>query len=85
MAINSRLETDETMAGRAALSICESLLLALNDLNVFDSKQIRAVLVDAAATHSHAAAIASQNSEEHLEIAALIQRIIEGKNTVREF
>ena len=61
------------------------MLLALNDLNVFDNKQTRAVLVDAAATHSHAAAIVSPNSEEHLAIAALIQRIIDGKNSVRKF
>jgi hypothetical protein len=85
LAMTSRHITKTSTAGGAALSICESLLIALNDLNVFDDKETRAVLVDAAATHSHAAAIASPNSEEHLAIAALIQRIIDGKNSVRKF
>jgi hypothetical protein len=83
--MTSREIMKNTTAGSAALSICESLLIALNDLNVFDDKETRAVLVDAAATHSHAAMLESPNSKEHLAVAALIQRIIDGKNSVRKF
>ena len=43
-----------TTAGSAALSICESLLIALNDLAIIDDAQTRAVLIDAAATHRNA-------------------------------
>lgn len=44
-------DTDKTTAGAAALSICESLLIALNDLKIINDKETRAVLTDAAETH----------------------------------
>ena len=82
--MNDRDETDKTTAGTAALSICESLLIALNDLKIFDDKETRAVLQDAAATHRDAIA-GSPDAGEHRAVADLIDRIIDGKNSVRKF
>ena len=39
---------DKTVAGHAALSICESLLIAMRDLNLMTEKDVRDVLDDAA-------------------------------------
>ena len=75
-------DTDRTAAGTAALSICESLLIALNELKIMSDKEAHAVLVDAAATHRHAIP-ASQHPEEHRAVATLIERIMDGKNSVR--
>jgi hypothetical protein len=70
------------VAGLAALAICESLLLALNDRKILPEIEIMGVLVDAAASHTDAH---NQNglSGVHREVAALIQRIIDGGNSVR--
>ena len=68
--------------GKAALAICESLLLALNDRNILPEVEIMGVLMDAAASHANAPA--SDGKEvEHREVAALIQSIIDGGNSVR--
>lgn len=82
--MTDRDDTDKTTAGAAALSICESLLIALNDLKIIDAKETRAVLVDAAQTHRNAIA-GSTNAAEHRAVADLIDRIVEGKNSVRAF
>jgi len=82
--MNDRDETDKTTAGSAALSICESLLIALNDLKIIDDKETRAVLQDAAETHRNAIP-GSANPGEHRAIAELIDRIVHGKNSVRAF
>ena len=76
-------QIDKSVAGAAALSICEALLISLNDLKVMDDKEAHAVLVDAAATHRNAIS-ASQNPEEHRAVADLIERIMNGKNSVRK-
>jgi len=75
--------SDKTTAGMAALSMCESLLIALNDLKIIDDKETRAILEDAAATHRNAIPV-SPNPDEHRAVAALIERIIEGRNPVRK-
>ena len=49
--------------GMAALGICESLLLALADLNVLSEKDVRGLLTDVATTHNEAAA-GSQTPEQ---------------------
>ena len=82
--MNDRNDTDKSTAGAAALSICESLLIALNDLKIIDDKETRAVLTDAAETH-RIAMPGSPNPEEHRAIADLIDRIVDGKNSVRAF
>ena len=68
-------------AGVAALSICESLLLALSDLKIMGAKDMAGVLEDAAAVHRGAAA-ASPSAALHLEAAAMIDRIIAGENSM---
>lgn len=67
-------------AGRAALSISEALLLAMNDHALLPEHEIMGILRDAAATHENAT---GPDAEAHREVAALINRIIAGGNSVR--
>jgi hypothetical protein len=69
-------------SGMAALTICESLLLALNDRNILPEDDIMGVLSDAASTHETAAGTEAE-IEVHLHVAALIRKIIAGGNSVR--
>ncbi len=70
------------IAGEAALSICESLLLALNDRNVLPEKEIMGILRDAAAAHEDHPG-GDGKADFHAEVAALINAIISGGNSVR--
>ena len=70
------------ISGSAALAICESLLLALNDRNVLPEHEIMGVLKDAASTHSLWPA-ADGNVKFHTAVAKLINDIIAGGNSVR--
>jgi len=69
-------------AGQAALSICEALLLAMNDGGLLPEHEIVGVLRDAAATHENATG-SEPETETHQAIAALINQIIAGGNSVR--
>ena len=69
------------VAGLAALAICESLLLALNDRNVLPEREIVGILTDAAAAHS--VPPPGGNLDMHKAVAAMINRIIDGGNSVR--
>lgn len=71
-----------TNAGMAALTICESLLLALNDHKILPESDIVGILVDAADTHENAASEGS-DQEAHLAVVALIRKIISDGNSVR--
>ena len=71
-----------TTSGVAALSICEALLLALNDAKVLPEKEIIGVLKDAAASHENAGG-SDTEIEEHNAVATLINKIIAGGNSVR--
>jgi hypothetical protein len=68
-------------AGVAALTICEALLLALNDAKILPESEILGVLNDAATTHENAAAVG--DTEKHKAVATLINGIIAGGNLVR--
>jgi hypothetical protein len=70
------------VSGTAALAICESLLLALNDRNILPEREIMGILKDAAAAHQHAE---PQNGDNalHNAVAKLINGIIAGGNSVR--
>jgi hypothetical protein len=70
------------VAGMAALAICESLLLALNDRNILPEHEIVGILKDAAEAHANAAENGS-DAEMHKAVAALINKIIAGGNSVR--
>jgi hypothetical protein len=70
------------VAGMAALAICESLLLALNDRNVLPEREILGILRDAAEAHSGV----DENDEKrdmNVAVAALINKILVGGNSVR--
>ncbi len=71
-----------THAGIAALTICEALLLALNDAKILPETEILGVLRDAAATHTNANG-PDTNLDTHKAVAALINGIIAGGNSVR--
>ncbi|TLP55501.1 hypothetical protein FEE96_22555 [Parasedimentitalea maritima] len=66
-------------AGLAALSICEALLLSLQDRNLLPEREIVGILRDAAAHHENA-----QGSEAEQKVdaatAKLINEIIIGDN-----
>lgn len=70
------------ISGSAALAICESLLLALNDRKVLPEHEIMGVLKDAASTHALWPA-ADGNVKFHIAVAKLITDIIAGGNSVR--
>jgi hypothetical protein len=70
------------VAGNAALAICESLLLALNDRNILPEREIVGILQDAAAAHANDAADDGK-AEMHKAVAALINSILAGGNSVR--
>ncbi|WP_138936685.1 hypothetical protein [Roseovarius arcticus] len=76
------MSNHSTTSGVAALSICEALLLALNDAKVLPENEIMGVLKDAAASHEKAGG-SDIEIEEHKAVAILINKIIAGGNSVR--
>ncbi|AUH66887.1 hypothetical protein [Paracoccus zhejiangensis] len=76
------MSTSNNAAGLAALSICESLLLAMNDRGLLPENEIVGVLRDAAATHENTIDT-EPDAEIHRAAAALINQIIAGGNSVR--
>lgn len=83
-----RLERIPTMprwsdaSGTAALSICESLLLALNDHKVLPEREILGILTDAAAAHENFPET-DGDAELHRAVVLLINGILDGRNSVR--
>lgn len=69
-------------AGVAALSICEALLLAMNEKGLLPEQEIVGVLRDAAATHENATGT-EEETTTHKAVANLINVIISGGNSVR--
>ncbi|RYH06762.1 hypothetical protein [Tropicimonas sp. IMCC6043] len=76
------MSTASEHAGQAALSICEALLLAMNDRGLLPEHEIVGVLRDAAATHENATGT-EEEVQEHRSVAGLINAIIAGGNSVR--
>lgn len=76
------MSTASEHAGQAALSICEALLLAMNDQGLLPEHEIVGVLRDAAATHENAVGT-DQETDNHQAVADLINAIISGGNSVR--
>jgi hypothetical protein len=70
------------VAGTAALAICESLLLALNDAKILPEAEIMSVLRDAAAAHRNDPGADGQ-AVLHNAVADLIERIVWSGNSVR--
>lgn len=69
------------VSGTAALAICESLLLALNDHKVLPEKEIVGILKDAAAAHENVPT--GDKDALNAAVAALINGILAGGNSVR--
>ncbi len=69
-------------SGMAALSICEALLLAMNDHKILPEREIVGILRDAAATHENAVGPDDVRAM-HLAVASQINLIIAGGNSVR--
>jgi hypothetical protein len=69
-------------AGQAALSICESMLLALTERQIIDVAEARAILEDAATAHRNAILMVADGTV-HAEAATLIEAILKGGNSVR--
>ncbi len=78
----SSTDTKGIAPGIAALSICESLLLALGDLKIMGAKETAGVLHDAADAHRNARGTGDE-AAMHLEVAAIIERIIAGGNSTQ--
>lgn len=75
------LPENQAAFGLAALSICESLLVALHDLQIIDKGEIVGILKDASAAHHNA--VGAKDPKAHAAAAAVIDRIIAGKNSVQ--
>lgn len=69
-------------SGLAALSVCESLMLALSDLKLINEKQAVDVISDAIAAH-HGATGPPANVALHKEAAIILERILAGGNSIR--
>lgn len=70
-----------TAAGIAALAICESLLIAMSDLKLMGASETAGVLQDAATAHRNAGGTGHE-AALHREVAAIIERIMVGGNSV---
>ena len=80
--MNDPRENNVAAAGLAALSICESLLLALGDLKVLSEDEVVGVVSDAANAHRFAEG-SVQDVALHRSVAALLDRILASGNSVR--
>ncbi|WP_209427874.1 hypothetical protein [Pararhodobacter sp. SW119] len=70
------------VAGTAALAICESLLLSLNDRKVLPEAEIVGILKDAEAAHRNTPDD-HPNRELHAAVAMMIRGILDSGNSVR--
>jgi hypothetical protein len=73
---------DSDYSGMAALTICEALLLAMNDHGLLAEHEIVGLLRDAAATHENVAG-SDPEKDVHRAVAGLINGIIAGGNSCR--
>jgi hypothetical protein len=80
-ALTNSTDIKHTAAGLAALSICESLLLALGDLGILGKKDLIGILEDAAAAHRGVGADGRETAV-HLEAGAILERIEAGRNSL---
>ena len=81
----SSADMQNAASGMAALSICESLLLAMGDLKIMNEQHALGVISDAAAAHQAASdeAGSDQAATLHLEVVAILDRIIASGNSIR--
>jgi hypothetical protein len=77
--VKSSNSSEIKFSGLAALSICESLLLSLEDARVLSHQDALGVLEDAAEAHRKAIGT-PEELEGHRIVAAIIDRIIAGRH-----
>ena len=75
-------DIDGAACGVAALSMIESLLLALGDAKILGEEEIVGVVSDAADAHRSMGGSA-HNVTLHREVVAILDRIIASGNSVR--
>jgi hypothetical protein len=75
-------DNGDVASGVAALSICESLLLAMGDLKIMNEEEAVGVIEDAANGHRNFDG-PSKGSALHIEVVAILDRIIAGGNSIR--
>ena len=69
-------------SGLAALSICESLLLAMGDLKLMGEREVVGVVTDAASAHRNAGSSA-RDKALNLAVVTILDRIVAGGNSIR--
>ena len=74
-------DPNDNIEGHAALSICESMLIAMHDLKIMSQVDARNVLKDASAAH-HEASAKPENSGMHKKVATLIDKILANGNSL---
>jgi hypothetical protein len=67
--------------GVAALSVCESLILALKERGILDDAEIQGLLDDVRSAHRNAAAD-GDNPDLHDSVADIADQIMNGGNSV---
>lgn len=78
----SPTDKNNIASGVAALSICESLLLAMGDLKIMDETEAVGVIRDAAEAH-RAASADGRDAAMHLAVVEILDRIVAGGNSIR--
>jgi len=73
-----------TAESQAALSMFESLLIAMCDLEVMSEADVRKLLVEAATPH-HEASQGSDNPGLHKEVAKIIEHMMVGHSPTRGY
>jgi flavin-binding protein dodecin len=76
--------TSDAIFGKAALSIFESLALALLDNAVLDERTVQELLEDAADSHRHALALSPSMAQE-IEAANRIDRLLQSILTIHQY
>jgi hypothetical protein len=75
-------DIQDIASGRAALSICESLMLAMGDLKIIGENDAVGVIKDAASAH-RGAGTSTEEKAMHSAIVDILDRIVAGGNSVR--
>lgn len=75
-------DTNAAACGIAALSICESLILAMGDLKIMHEDDAVGVITDAATAHRNVGGSA-ENIALHAAAATILERILAGGNSIR--
>ncbi len=76
--------TKSTAESQAALSMFESLLIAMCDLEVMSEADVREVLVQAATPH-HEASLSSDSPKLHKDVAKIIEHMMVNHSATRGY